>query len=319
VSGEVQSLQVPAEHDGTRLDLFLVASLPGASRGVVRRLLEQGAVRVGGQRRKKGALVRAGEVVEVDGYVRPDQWSPRPDPTVPITVLYKDQDLIAVDKPAGMACHPLVPDEVGTVASGLVAAFPEVCRAGDVRREAALVHRLDSTTSGVLIFARRRRSFRDLVSQMRGQGGAVKTYDALVEGDASSVATIDLPLTSRNKRVVVSSSPSTDGGPPSRPASTLVRAVRRLGEHTLVEVEIGAGQRHQIRAHLAAVGHPIVGDSLYGARTSLGLVRPFLHARRVHLRSPSSGEPLCIEAPLADDLTETLGRLERGEADQGGG
>lgn len=154
---------------------------------------------------------------------------------------------------------------------------------------------------------------------MRGEGMGVKTYDALVEGDASDLDEIELPLESRGRRVVALFD---DGPQPSkkgRPARTAIRPVRRLGEFTLLEVTIGAGFRHQIRAHLAAVGHPIANDELYGAVLVSGLERPFLHARRVALKSPSTGEALAIEAPLAKDLEEELRRLEEvgAEPEQG--
>jgi 23S rRNA pseudouridine1911/1915/1917 synthase len=308
------ALRVGQEHDGTRLDRFLAAALPGATRGEVRRLIEAGAVRVAGRGRpRKGDVVREGDEVAVEGYVAPGAWSPRPDPSIELAVLHEDSELIVVDKPAGVACHPLRPDELGTVASGMVARYPELAGVGDQPREAGLIHRLDTTTSGALVFARTRRAFDDLVAQMRGQTDGVcrKVYDALVEGDAAGLRTIDLPLVSRGSRAV-----ALDGGVlvlGAQDAVTEVSPVRRVGSFTLVEARIGAGRRHQIRAHLAAAGHPIAGDALYGASIAVALDRPFLHARSVTLRHPAKGAPLTVEAPLPRDLAELLERLERGE------
>jgi 23S rRNA-/tRNA-specific pseudouridylate synthase len=154
---------------------------------------------------------------------------------------------------------------------------------------------------------------------MRGDGRATKVYDAVVEGDALELSTIEMPLESRGRRVVAVSDDEAAPDLRGRPARTVVRAIRRLGACTLLEVTIGAGYRHQIRAHLAAVGHPIVGDELYGASLPSSLDRPFLHARKVLLESPSTGEQLSIEAPLPQVLAEALGGLERDDehAEQG--
>ncbi len=309
MTDDIQSLCVSTSHDGLRLDRFLVVALPGATRSAIRQLLSEGAVCVEGRRRKKGATVRAGETIEVTGYARPDAWSPKPAPELEIPVLYKDLDLIAVDKPAGLACHPLRPDESGTVASAMIARFPELCRVGGARREAGLMHRLDTTTSGVLIFARRRRVYRDLVAQLREGGDARKTYDALVEGDASGLGTIDLSLVSKGRRVVTVASDELSKLRRARPARTEVTCREMMGEFSLLEVRIGAGHRHQIRAHLAAVGHPIAGDELYGAARAAPLRRPFLHARQVQLRGPSTGKRLVITSPLAAELAECLGQI----------
>lgn len=303
--------RVGQAHDGARLDRFLAAALPGATRGEVRRLIEAGAVRVGERRRpRKGEVVRAGDEVVVEGYVAPGAWAPRPDPSLELAVLHEDPELIVVDKPAGVACHPLRPDELGTVASAMVARFSELAGVGDQPREAGLVHRLDTTTSGALVFARTRRAFDDLVAQMRGQGGGVcvKVYDALVEGDAAALGTIDFPLVSRGHRTMALTGGVLELG--AQEAVTEVTAVRRLGGFTLVEARIEAGRRHQIRAHLAAAGHPIAGDARYGASIAVDLGRPFLHARRVRVRHPATGAPLTVEAPLPRDLAELLTRLE---------
>lgn len=293
-----------------RLDRFLVARLPRASRREVRRLLDKGAVTVDGRRRSKGKPVRRGEVVEVIGTAAPppEQWSPEPDPLLDVAVLYADDDLLAVSKPAGVACHPLRPRELGTVANGLVARYPELCQAGEVGREAGLIHRLDVDTSGALVFARRPEAFRHLVEQLRG-GSAHKTYLALVEGDTRKMPErLDFPLLPRRKRVVALTSPTDARRAKALPAATWVTPLRALKGCTLVEAKIHAGRRHQIRAHLAAAGHPIIGDELYGGLlTSLG--RPFLHAQRIELISPSRGTGLTIEAPLPPELAAVLERM----------
>ncbi len=309
VPDNIYQLQVAAEHDGLRLDRYLVSALSGASRKVVRRLLDAGAVSVDGRRRRKGDRISEGDAIRIEGYIAPDAWSPKPDTELEVPVVYLDEDLIVVDKPAGVACHPLKPPEMGTVASSLVSRFPELLEVGDVRREAGLVHRLDTSTSGVLVFARTRSAFDDLVVQIRGGDGTVKVYDALVEGDAGWVTEIDAPLEAKGRRVKVITFPEASRQR-GQPARTEVRAIRRLGPFTQVEARITAGRRHQIRAHLASVGHPIAGDELYGASLPFPVERPFLHARSMELRSPSTGQPLLLETELAEDLAQALERLE---------
>lgn len=303
------NLTVEAEHDGVRLDRFLVAALPGASRKAARGLLKAGSVRVGGRKPKKGDRVRVGDEVVVEGYLAPDGWSPRPDTELEVPVIYQDDDLIAVDKPAGVPCHPLKRSERGTVASALVARFPELVEAGDVPREAGLIHRLDSSTSGVLIFGRHREAFENLVGQIRKDHTSKKIYDALVFGDAMGLEAIDYPIISKGRRVkvIIEEQRYMDA---AQPAHTVVRPLRKLGGFTQLEVTISAGRRHQIRAHLGAVGFPIVGDEPYGATPTSAIDRPFLHARSVELRHPSTGEALRLEAPLAEDLAAILARLE---------
>jgi 23S rRNA pseudouridine1911/1915/1917 synthase len=306
-------LTVATDEDGMRVDRFLASRLPGASRAIVKRLFSEGAVIVAGKPRAKGDPVRRGEVVEVFAPEPLDRadWPPAANPDLVVPLLHADEDLLVVDKPAGMPCHPLRPDERGTVANALVARFPELVRAGDVAREAGLVHRLDTATSGVLVFARRRESFEDLVTQIR-LGGSLKVYLALVEGDASGISRrLEYPLVSRGRRVVA----LTDGRDhdEAQTATTVVEPVEVLGDATLVEARIRAGRRHQIRAHLAAAGHPIVGDVLYGAGATDLVERPFLHAHRIALASPSRGTPLQVEAPLPADLTSAIEASRHGQ------
>lgn len=306
-------LTVEDEHDGVRLDRYLVAALSGASRKAARGLLKANSVRVNGRKPKKGDRVRRGDEVVVTGYVSPDGWSPRPDEELEIPIVYEDDDIIAVDKPAGVACHPLKRSERGTVASALVARFPELIKAGDVPREAGLIHRLDTSTSGVLIFGRNRVAFTDLVEQIRKGSQTKKVYDALVFGDAMGLDVIDDPIQSKGRRVKVITEelPNMDA---AQPATTFIRPLKKLGGFTLLEVTISAGRRHQIRAHLGAAGFPILGDELYGATPTTALDRPFLHARSVELRHPKTSESLVIEAPLAADLAAILERLEGASA-----
>ena len=303
-------LRVGPDEDRVRLDRFLVARLPGASRSSVKRLLSSGAVKVNGRRQPKGAPLREDEVVEVEVTSDPtEEWAPTPNEGIELSLLHADDDLLIVNKPAGLPCHPLRREERSTVANALMARFPEIAEAGDVKREAGLIHRLDNATSGVLVFARRRSAFDVLVKQVRG-GEALKVYLALVEGDASEIPDqIDYPLQSKGKRVRALTGEKTVAK--AQPATTYVAVSRVFGDaRTLVEVRIGSGRRHQIRAHLAAAGHPIAGDELYGASPSRRLARPFLHGWKIGLKSPTTGAELMVEAPLPQELVAFLAALE---------
>jgi len=298
---------VARDDSGARLDHFLARSLPGASRAVVRRLIADGLVLVDGRARGKGCPVAEGEVVEVRGYVAPGTWAPVPAPDLDVEVVHEDEDLVAVNKPPHLPCHPLRPDERRTVASALVALYPELAGIG-TKREAGLVHRLDTTTSGVLVFARRPQAYDDLVGQLRG-GSAEKEYLALVEGDASGLGVIETPLVPSRRRTLALQPAAAGRRRGSQPASSRVEARERLGGFTLVAVTIRSGRRHQVRAHLATAGHPIAGDRHYGARLEAPVDRPFLHAAEVRLVSPSSGLPLALRADLFPDLATCLVEL----------
>lgn len=304
-------LEVPAGEAPTRLDRLLATRIEGASRSAVRRLLEAGLVRVDGVRPHKGQTVAAGSRVEVSGWVPPGRWAPEPEPDLELAVLYEDADMVVVDKPGGLPCHPLRPGERGTVAGALVARYPEIVEAGPERREAGLVHRLDTGTSGALVFARRPEAFAALVAQVR-RGDAEKRYLALVEGDALGLERVEVPLASSGRRAVaVPAGSRPPRGARPQAATTWVAPRERLGPFTLVEATIHAGRRHQIRAHLAHEGHPVAGDRLYGATLPIALGRPFLHALEIRLRSPSTGQEVVVRAPLARDLAEALEGLAR--------
>lgn len=302
-------LEVTAADAGTRLDRFLSRNLPGASRGEVRRLVDEGLVAVDDGPCRKGQPLDEGARVVVVGYSPPGSWAPEPEPDLEVEVLHEDRDMVVVDKPPGMACHPLRPGERGTVAGALLFRYPELAEAGPERREAGLVHRLDTGTSGVLVFARTREAYADLVQQVR-RGESRKRYRALVEGDARGVERIDAPLGTAGRRAVAvpeGASPRHRGRPLA--ATTWVEPLEVLGPFTLVTATIHAGRRHQIRAHLAFVGHPVAGDRLYGATAPLDLARPFLHALEIRLTSPSTGQVVRVRARLAPDLEGLLSRL----------
>lgn len=294
------SLPVEADAAGKRLDLFVGDKL-SLSRSKLKALFEADAVRVNGRRAKKGATVAAGDAVEVD---LPEEQSveAKADASFELTVLHEDDALVFVDKPAGVPSQPLQPNETGTIANALVAKYPEMAKVGDDPREAGLCHRLDVDTSGVLLAARTREAWLAMRQAFSGEREVEKRYLALVTGPLADEGTIDLPLSHHGDHV----RPAFDVT--GRPAITEFSVRARNGEYALVDVKLITGVLHQVRAHLAAVGAPIVGDALYGGRPEEGLPRFFLHAVSLGVRHPVSGKWLEVESPLPEALAAVIDR-----------
>lgn len=285
--------RVEPERAGARLDQFVAAALPGLSGAAGRRLVESGAVRVDGRAGKKGERLQAGQTVEIDdargALERPDGRRVRANPAAPLAVLRVDPAFVAVDKQAGVPSHPRAAGETDTVANAIVARFPECGNASPDAREGGLCHRLDTGTSGVLIAARSPTAWSGLRAALSG-GGCEKTYLAEVVGapppEGESYAAIGR-RGRRGKQVVV------DGGRDPLPAHTRWELVEAREGTALLRVRLTKGRSHQVRAHLAAAGHPIVGDALYGGDD--GPLR--LHAASVRFVHPETGETILIEAP----------------------
>jgi 23S rRNA pseudouridine1911/1915/1917 synthase len=269
----------------------LCAEALGVSRRSLQPVFERGDVRVSGRRARKGDAVAEGDLVEI---VAPPSPAPVPQPELPLEVLWQDEALVAVNKPPGMASHPLEPGERGTLASALVARFPECVAAGADPREAGLVHRLDDGTSGVLLAARSRGAWEAARAEFR-RGAAVKTYLALVEGEIDSPFVVDLPIAHDRAR-----GGGRVGGERAQPARTEVFVAERRGARTLVRCVTRSGRVHQVRVHLAASGHPVVGDTRYGG-PPWELPGFFLHAGQITLVHPVTGDPFTVTAPLPGD------------------
>ncbi len=292
-------LLVPAGVEGQRLDLFVGEQLK-LSRSKVKALFEADGIRVDGRRAKKGAVVAAGQKVSVVEAVEvPRAVTPEAD--APLQTLHVDDALVFVDKAAGMPSHPLLPGEKGTVANALVARFPECIAAGLDEREGGLCHRLDTETSGVLLAARTRAAWEKMREAFSGSG-ADKRYLALITGPLADEGEIELPLAHHGERV----RPVAGVGADARDAHSEFKVLGRNGEYAQVEVRILTGVMHQVRAHLAAVGAPIVGDALYGGRAEPGFARFFLHARSLEITHPVTGQKLKVESPLPPELAAVL-------------
>ncbi|HEY4240280.1 MAG TPA: RluA family pseudouridine synthase [Kofleriaceae bacterium] len=263
--------------EADRVDKALARAYPQAGRKQLAALIEDGAVRIAGKRAKKGDRVAVGDIIDLEREpLTAEALHPVPE-DVPLDILLERADLVAICKPAGVPTQPLRAGETGTIANALAARFPECATIGDDPRDGGLVHRLDIGTSGVLVAARTPESYRALRAAF-GAGLVAKQYLALT--DQRPVAReCDAPLLQRGKRVVVD---MTDG----LAAHTAFTVERATDAHAVVRCIAQTGRMHQVRAHLAFVGAPIAGDTLYGGAALAGFDGFFLHAARIELPGP---------------------------------
>jgi 23S rRNA pseudouridine1911/1915/1917 synthase len=291
-------LTVSAEQAGTRLDQVLAEPL--GSRAQAQNLIDAERVRVDGRLRPKRHLVRAGEVIEVQEQAQATAEAATSD--APFTIAYEDEYLLVVDKPAGVVVHPARGHATGTLAQALGGR----AGGGEDPWRAGIVHRLDRDTSGLLVVAKTdsvHRALKSLLAARRLR----REYLALVDGHVSArTGTVDAPI-GRDRRDRVRMSIETDN---PRTARTHFEVECVLPGATLLTVVLETGRTHQIRVHMAAIGHPVSGDPLYGVAGRYGLSRQFLHAQRLAFEHPVSGEPLDVRSPLPEDLRAALERAE---------
>lgn len=290
---------VAAEFAGERIDHFLRRTGHAGSRTTLAEQLARGEIRVNGWRVKKGVRLRTGD--RVTGPNTGDATRARPDPELPLSILHEDAAFVVIDKPAGVPSHPLRADERGTVASALLARYPEMARTGHRPLEPGILHRLDTQTSGVLLAARDPETFR-VLALAHARGEFDKRYLALCRGQLRAPQRVSGYLRADQRRVRVEAGEF----PRARPIETELLAATEHGEYCLVEVRVPFAARHQVRAHLAALGHPIAGDSLYGGPSLPGLDRHFLHASQLGFPHPRTGTPVRVVAPLPAELTRVL-------------
>ena len=303
-SAQAQVYVVSEEQAGQRLDHFLVAALDGISRTAVQRMISAGQALVNGRASKAGYLLRSGDTVAISA-LQSERHAPeiQPQPT-PLAIVYEDQDLLVVNKPAGMVVHPARGHFGDTLLDMLLARYPEMGQFGDSEHP-GIVHRLDKDTSGLLIVAKNMRAQAALVEQMK-QHAIIKRYLALVEGVvALDAGSIDAPI-GRDPRYRQQMAITTAS---SREARTHFRVVQRFSRHTLLLLQLETGRTHQIRVHLQAIGYPVVGDPVYGPtgkHDTLPLSRQFLHAYQLAFNHPITGQRIELEAPLPKDLEQIL-------------
>lgn len=290
---------------GKRLDLSIGEKLD-LSRGQLKALFESEAVWVNHRRAKKGQTVEAGQRICV---MLPQQAAldVTPEPSLPLRVLHETAELVFLDKPSGQPTHPLRAGETGTLANALVARFPECSQASEEAREGGFCHRLDVETSGVILAAKNRSAWTQVRQAFTAQG-VDKRYWALVAGPLADEGEIDVPLRHHPRHAdrVQPALPNETG---SRPAHSHFRVLSRHHEFSLVEVRIFTGVLHQVRAHLAAVGAPIVGDDLYGGQPLEHLNRFFLHAQTLSLDFGQPPETFTVQSPLPLELESALKQL----------
>jgi 23S rRNA pseudouridine1911/1915/1917 synthase len=298
---------VPRALDGQRLDR-VVALVAGCSRAEAAALVDAGAVAVGGRAvTTRSHRVVEGDVLDVEVPPAPADDGPAPDPAVPVPVVYEDADLVVVDKPAGLVVHPGAGQPAGTLVHGLLARYPEIRTVGQADRP-GIVHRLDKGTSGLLLVARSQPAYEALVAMLSARR-VDRRYRALVWGEPDApTGLVDAPIgrsTRDRTRMAV-----TVRGREARTGYEVVRAYHEPVDVTELRLRLETGRTHQIRVHLTAIGHPVVGDARYGgARQSLPLDRPFLHAEAVALDHPVTGAPLAFTSPLPVDLAAVLAGL----------
>jgi 23S rRNA pseudouridine1911/1915/1917 synthase len=288
---------------GQRLDRFVCEHEPALGRAAVRRMIEAGEVVVNGRRAAAGQRLHAGDRIGLPR--RGATPAAVPDHGAKLVIAYEDAFLVAADKPAGMPAHPLRPGERGTLASALVARYPEMAQIGYSPREPGIVHRLDTETSGLMLAARDAETFTALRAALRS-GALDKRYLALCAGQGPALGVHEAFLAARGARVQMRAEAFGD----AQRVRTQVLSVRAQGGHALVELRVDHARRHQIRAHLALLGFPLVGDARYGGPELAGLSRRhFLHASALHFTHPRTQQPISIYAPLPEELAAALSRV----------
>ncbi len=308
-----------AEAAGLRLDVWLARRLPDLSRARLQGLIGEGHVLLDGTPARSSARLRAGQTVDVH-VPPPAPADPRPE-DIPLSIVHEDSHLLVVDKPAGLVVHPGAGAPAGTLVNALLRHIGDLSGVGGVLRP-GIVHRLDRDTSGLLVVAKDDPTHRDLVRQFASRS-VRKEYLALVHGTPQQpsgeiTAPIGRHPVDRKKMAV--------DAPRGREARTDWRCEETFDGATLVQVRIHTGRTHQIRVHLASIGHPVVGDATYGgtrtpssrrgeARSVLAsLSRPALHAAALSFTHPATGEALAFSAPLPPDLAAVLERLRAAAA-----
>lgn len=313
---EIHELSIPLEARGERLDVVLAQLLPQYSRARLQRWIDGGRVLLDGLKPARRALVRGGQQVRIEAEFLPDERVQAGAPAVPFRIVHRDAAILVIDKPAGLVVHPGAGISAGTLQNALLELEPQLAKVP----RAGIVHRLDKDTSGLLVIARTPQAQASLVRALAAHE-VRREYLALCQGVMTGGGTIDEPIgrhrTQRTRMAVRG-----DG----REAVTHYRIERRFRAHTLARVQLETGRTHQIRVHLAHVGHPVVGDPVYGGRrrapaaasaalleSLAGFRRQALHAARLGLTHPTSGRELEFEAPLPKDFVALLDALEAAE------
>lgn len=308
------TISVTAESAGERLDSFLAARVEGWSRARLHRLIEDADVLINGETAKPSYRVRPADEIEIELTPSPSEsFVPE---NIPIDVVYEDQDLIVINKPAGMVVHPAAGNPSGTLANALAFRFRELSISGGAARP-GIVHRLDKGTSGLMVVAKTEAAHEDLSNQFRARE-VFKSYVALVHGQVEKrKGQIDQPI-ARDPRNRIRMAVVRAG----RPALSMYKVREAFDRFTLLDVELKTGRTHQIRVHLASMKHPVVGDDVYGGgrdktiadaeikRSVAKLSRQFLHAAQLGFRQPTTHKSLKFISALPPDLESLLNLIK---------
>lgn len=309
---EIIELRPGREHQLMRLDRYVATELPDLSRTYLQQLIAEGRLLVDGQKRRAAFKMTPGQVVTITlPLTKEFELEPQ---DIPLDILYEDDDILVINKPAGMVVHPAPGHPRNTLVNAVLFHSPDISIQGSTRP--GIIHRLDKDTSGVMVIAKSGRAQTSLVEQWQGRN-VIKHYAALVAGVLEEeTATIDVPIgrnpTNRQQMTTARA---------GREAISHFTVVERFETSTLLDVRIETGRTHQIRVHLAFIGHPVVGDGLYGTKLSarvsetLSVRRQFLHASSLMFRMPSTEEERTFTAPLPPDLQEIIVSLRTGSTD----
>lgn len=311
--------EVPDHLAGQRLDQAAAELFPDFSRSRLQAWIKDGALRVNGEVRKTRDKILGGERLELQADLVPDEsWEPQ---AMALDIVYEDDDLLVINKPAGLVVHPGAGNADSTLLNALLHHCPDLA----LLPRAGIVHRIDKDTTGLLVVAKSLRAHTSLVDQLQ-EKSAFREYEAIVCGVMTGGGKVDQPIgrhpTIRTRQAV---------SPSGKPAVTHYRVVERFRGHTHIRVQLETGRTHQIRVHMAHIRYPLLGDPVYGERLRLprgasaeliealrGFKRQALHARRLGVIHPGTGEPVEWEVPLPEDF-QTMLRILRDDAQQGDG
>ena len=298
-------LELTADQDGERIDRFLARSVPELTRSAAQRLLEEGAVTRSGRPARKNDKTALGDVFSV--------LLPDPEPVdivpqdIPLQVVYEDEDVIVVDKPVGLVVHPAAGHPDGTLVNALLYHCGDSLSGINGERRPGIVHRIDRDTSGLLIVAKNDFAHLALAEQLQDHS-LYREYEAVCVGDLKEESgTVDAPIARHRadrKRMAID--------PAGRRAVTHWTVLEHLSGYAHIQCRLETGRTHQIRVHMASIGHPLLGDTVYGSKKPWpGLAGQCLHARRLTFRHPRSGELVTVECPLPDWFQTVLDKLRR--------